>query len=812
MFSRRAVGLFNPRALVARPYGAPIHDSDTCFPIHEYPKLPFERSEVINRTMSRQAGRFARIIIPSPLKEPLTYRIPEELKDLVAVGMRVLIPLGKRKVSGIVFELVSETPLQHTKDVLAALDEAPIVDRLLLNLSQWASQYYVASLGEVLSTILPPSSRMEVESIVFAKCGSMQPDDLLGQKILDVLRNKKGRTSLKSLTRAFGKTDISNALKQLQSVEAVEIRERLPGQRRRRRIDRFQPCASPSADSKRFTLSTQQSAALAAIEARLKSGGFATFLLHGVTGSGKTEVYLRAMECVRSNGRQSLILIPEISLTPQLLNRVNARFNGRVGVLHSGLTAAERWAQWWQIKRGEVDIVVGARSAVFAPLHNIGLIIADEEHDGSYKQDDGLRYNARDVAVMRGKLSACPVILGSATPSLESYENCRQGRYQLLEISQRVEQRPLPTIEIYDLRNQFKAVSETSTNAAGTESRKQKSAGERLLSDPLANALRQNFEDNRQTLIFLNRRGFANFLQCTRCGYVLRCSYCSVTLTLHSKRNLVRCHHCDFSRPAGELCPDCNNETLAGVGAGTEQIEKTLQELIPEARIARMDRDTTSKRGSHADLMRRWERGDFDILIGTQMITKGHDVSGVTLVGALLADMSLNLPDFRSAERTFQLLSQVAGRSGRGNDPGRVIVQTYGPEHYAIEPLITHDYKKFFAKEIEFRRTLGYPPFGKLVNLRLDGPNPKNVELKAQALANKIRAIQSRNPQYREHIEILGPAPSPIEKLRNRYRWQLLLKGNQIGPLIALANVARETFTRARNVRLHVDVDPYNML
>jgi primosomal protein N' (replication factor Y) (superfamily II helicase) len=774
--------------------------------------LPFEVSEVINRAMSQQAGKFARIIIPLPVKEPLTYGVPDKLEHLVTVGMRVLIPLGKRKVSGIVFELISETPLQHIKDIIAVLDEAPIVDELLLALSHWASQYYVASLGEVLSTMLPPTSRIEIDSIVVIKSRSMQSNDVLGQKILDVLGNKKGRTSLKSLTRAFGGTNISNALKQLQATGNVEIRERLPGQRRRRRFDGSQLSRSPSADLGRFRLSTEQHAALATIKARLKTGGFATFLLHGVTGSGKTEVYLRAIESVRDSGRQSLILIPEISLTPQLLERVNARFNSRVGVLHSGLTPAERWAQWWQIKRGDVDVVVGARSAIFAPMPNLGLIIADEEHDGSYKQDEGLRYNARDVAVMRGKLSTCPVLLGSATPSLESYENCRQGRYQLLQISQRVEQRPLPSVEIFDLRNQFKSPDPTATNSAARAWRKQKSAGGRLLSDPLATAIKRNFEDNHQTLIFLNRRGFANFLQCTRCGYVLRCSYCSVTLTLHLKRNVVRCHHCDFSKPVEKVCPDCGTETLAGVGAGTEQIEATLHEVVPEARIARMDRDTTGKRGSHADLIRRWESGEIDILIGTQMITKGHDVSGVTLVGALLADMSLNMPDFRSAERTFQLLSQVAGRSGRGDDPGRVIIQTYEPEHYAIQPLIDHNYQKFFAKEIEFRRALGYPPFGKLVNLRLDGPNPEHVEAKAQGLFKKIRAIQSSNPKYRDHIEILGPAPSPIEKLRNRYRWQLLLKGNQISPLIGLASAVRETFTRARNVRLHIDVDPYNML
>jgi primosomal protein N' (replication factor Y) (superfamily II helicase) len=780
--------------------------------VHDYRELPFEMFEVINRAMSPQAEKFARIIIPSPIKEPLTYGVPDNLRHLVTVGMRVLIPLGNRKVSGIVSDHISETPLPDIKNIIAVLDEAPIVDEQLLTLSHWASQYYVASLGEVLSTILPPNSRVEIDSIIAAKSESTQTDDVLGQTILDVLRDKNGRTSLKSLTRAFGGTNISTALKQLQSAGDVEIRERLPGQRKSRRFDGSQMPQSPSADLKRFTLSTEQHAALVAIKARLRSGGFATFLLHGVTGGGKTEIYLRAMECVRDIGARSLILIPEISLTPQLLDRVNARFNGRVGILHSGLTPAERWAQWWRIKGGDVDIVVGARSAVFAPVPNLGLIIADEEHDGSYKQDDGLRYNARDVAVMRGKLSACAVVLGSATPSLESYENSLQGRYQLLEISQRVEQRPLPSVEIFDLRNQSKSVGVAATDGGSEGWRKQKSAGERLLSDPLATAIKRNFINKRQTLVFLNRRGFANFLQCTRCGYVLRCSYCSVTLTVHLKRKIVRCHHCDFSRPVERVCPDCGTETLAGIGAGTEQIEQTLYALVPEARIARMDRDTTGKRGSHADLIRRWESGDIDILIGTQMITKGHDVSGVTLVGALLADMSLNLPDFRSAERTFQILSQVAGRSGRGDDPGRVIIQTYEPEHYAIQSLIDHDYKKFFAKEIEFRRALGYPPFGKLVNLRLDGPSSEHVEAKAQALFKKIRAIQSGNPKYREHVEILGPAPSPIEKLRNRYRWQLLLKGDQISPLIGLASAVRETFTRTRNVRLHIDVDPYNML
>jgi primosomal protein N' (replication factor Y) len=332
------------------------------------------------------------------------------------------------------------------------------------------------------------------------------------------------------------------------------------------------------------------------------------------------------------------------------------------------------------------------------------------------------------------------------------------------------------------------------------------------VSERFIDLLRQNFAAKHQTLIFLNRRGFANFLQCTLCGYVWRCPYCSVTLTLHLKRKQLNCHHCDYRRPTTSICPECKNESLTGVGAGTEQVETTLQQLIPEARIARMDRDTTAKRGSQEALIRRWGRGELDILVGTQMITKGHDVAGVTLVGALLADLSLNLPDFRAAERTFQLLSQVGGRSGRGDAPGRVIIQTYAPDHYALEFLIAHDYKGFFAAESEFRRALSYPPYGRLVNLRLDGPKMSEVEQRARALAAGLRELQTGTAKFRDTIEVLGPAPAPIEKLRNRFRWQLLLKGKQSAALLDFARHARGLMPRAPNLRLHIDVDPYSML
>src|SRR5262245_10373904 len=602
--------------------------------------------------------------------------------------MRVLIPLKKRTMTGIVSEILEENPLAQAKEIFATLDDRPILSQDLLELAQWVCRYYLASLGEVLGTMLPPNSRRDSNRTVVLKADHRPVTDELCRKVLLAIGQRKGKLSVKTLTHQFPGQNITRLLARLESLGAVTIEDRLAKQRRKTTAP-FTPITSVLAhDPNWFQLTREQESALGMIGKRLENGGFETFLLHGVTGSGKTEVYLRAIQQARALGRRSLILIPEISLTPQLLDRVNARFAGKVGVLHSALTAAERWAQWWRIAHGDVDIVIGARSAVFAPLPNLGLIVVDEEHDSSYKQEDGLCYNGRDVAVVRGKSLGCAVILGSATPSLESYENCRQGRYRLLEITQRVEQRPLPVIRPIDLRLQCRPSESAKNSRDIIQASRAKNANRPLMSESFVDLLRQNLTAKRQTLIFLNRRGFANFLQCTLCGYVWRCPYCSVTLTLHLKQRSISCHHCDYRRPTTNSCPECKNESLTAIGAGTEQVEAILRHLMPEARVARMDRDTTSKRGSHEALIRRWERGEIDILVGTQMITKGHDVSRVTLVGALLADLSLNLPDFRASERTFQLLSQVAGRSGRGDDPGRVVIQTYAPDHYALQFLV----------------------------------------------------------------------------------------------------------------------------
>jgi primosomal protein N' (replication factor Y) len=754
--------------------------------------------------MQREAERFARVVIPSPLKEPLTYSIPPELRSDLTIGSRVLVPLGKRKVTGVVADFVLDTLLKEVKQLLAILDERPILDRQLLELCQWASQYYLSPIGEVLATILPPALRTESRRILVLRPGDFPVIGELETRILAEARKKKGRVTIKSLARRFSRGGFYRALNRLVTLGAAEVQEWPRRERSRKTGEILRNAEKPLEHLRIPSLTPEQQESLRVIQARLERGGFETFLLYGVTGSGKTEVYLRAMEEARRANRRSLILIPEISLTPQLLDRLQGRFPGGIGILHSALTSSERWSQWWQIVNGTVDVVVGARSAVFAPVPDLGLIVVDEEHDSSYKQEDGLRYHARDLAVMRGKLSGCPVLLGSATPSVESFENCQEGRYRLLELTQRVEQRALPRIEVLDLRAESK--EEMQKLEAKKDVGNLKLPTFSPLSRRLKEALQENHARGQQSLLFLNRRGFANFLQCLLCGFVLKCPHCSVSLTLHLGQRGVFCHHCGFRKSVSDSCPGCGNLTLSGVGFGTEQVEQELTRIIPRARIGRMDRDTTRKRGSQERLIRQWEKGEIEILVGTQMITKGHDVSGVTLVGAILADLSLNLPDFRAAERTFQLLTQVAGRAGRGKEPGRVIIQTYNPEHYALQHVITHDYKGFFAAEIDFRRALNYPPFSRLVHFRLEGPEAQEVEGSAKLLSKRLRE------GHRQGQEILGPAPAPIERLRRRYRWQILLKGEKGPGLLKFAQQALAVHPRSRSTRLYIDVDPYNML
>ncbi|HET8732664.1 MAG TPA: primosomal protein N', partial [Anaeromyxobacteraceae bacterium] len=496
-------------------------------------------------------------------------------------------------------------------------------------------------------------------------------------------------------------------------------------------------------------LTADQSAALARISAA--SGAFRTFLLHGVTGSGKTEVYLQAIAAARAAGKGALVLVPEIALTPQLAGRFRARFGDQVALLHSGLSDRERHGEWLRLRRGEARICVGVRSAVFAPVQDLGIVVVDEEHDPSFKQDDGPGYHARDLAVVRAREEGAVCVLGSATPSLETLENARTGKYERIELPRRIDDRPLPAVRIVDLSRIRKGAPLPG-----------------LLSPALTDALGATVRAGRQAILFLNRRGFQTLVLCRDCGREERCAHCSVSLTLHARRGVLLCHYCGATERMSPRCPDCGGER-GGVGVGTEQVEAAVRELLPSARVARMDRDSVSGGGDVAELLARFARRELDVLVGTQMVTKGHDFPGVTLVGVVLADTALALPDFRAAERTFQLLTQVAGRAGRGDDPGQVIVQTFHPHSPAVAFAVGHDHAGFAEVELDRRRALGYPPFGRMLAVRVEG-SEAGARRTAEALGE---AAQAALPPG---VTMLGPAPAAIERIRGRNRWHLLFR------------------------------------
>jgi primosomal protein N' (replication factor Y) len=534
-------------------------------------------------------------------------------------------------------------------------------------------------------------------------------------------------------------------------------------------------------------LSPDQDAALAAIGTAAAAGSYAPFLLFGVTGSGKTEVYLQAIARVLDAGRSALVLVPEIALTPQLVLRFRRRFGDAMAVLHSGLSDGERFDEWRRIRRREVRIVIGARSAIFAPLDDIGIIVVDEEHDGSYKQSDGLRYNGRDLALLRGKLNDAVVLLGSATPLVTTWHAVQEGRLGCLRLPSRVGGGELPPVTVVDSRPERGA----------------------LLTAGVRQALEETLERGEQSLLFLNRRGFATFLVCRDCGATLTCPNCAVTLTHHQGKNRHLCHYCDYAVPAPSLCPACGGGEIGLYGAGTERVEHLLTEAFPAARIGRMDRDTVRGKGGHARVLRQLESGEIDILVGTQMITKGHDVAGVSFVGVVSTDAFLNLPDYLSAERTFQLLTQVAGRAGRGELSGRVMVQTLAPDHYAVQAAKDHDFEGFYREEIRHREEAFYPPFARLACVQVSAVVAGLAERSAAATADFLRG-EIRRLGLR--IILLGPAPAPLARLRGRSRWQILLKAAERKELHHLVALLRRDFVPPSGCRCQVDVDPVDML
>jgi primosomal protein N' (replication factor Y) len=545
-------------------------------------------------------------------------------------------------------------------------------------------------------------------------------------------------------------------------------------------------------------LFAQQKRAHEAIGVALEKGEFSTHLLYGVTGSGKTEVYYKAIRHTIDLGRQALLMVPEIALAGYLEGIFRSRLGKKLAIYHSGLSKRERYGEWTRMVKGEVDLAIGARSALFAPLPRLGLIIVDEEHDFSFKQEEGPRYQARDAAVVRGKIEDAVVVLGTGTPSVQTYHNAKRGRYGLISMPTRVEKRPLPKIQIVDMKK--------ASSGRG---------GEGILSEGMKEAIQRNLEEERQSIIFLNRRGFHRVYLCRSCGKALTCPNCDVTLIYHKGDNRLACHYCGFYSERRERCNACGQNRLKAYGFGTERLEKELSDIFPEARVGRMDRDSTRRKGYATKILKRFNEQEMDILVGTQMVTKGYHFPNVTLVGVIAADLSLGFPDFRAAERTFHLLSQVAGRAGRGDHPGTVIIQTFNPEHYAIRSAKDHDHESFFNNEKELRFQLGYPPFSHLACLRFQGNSKKLTESMSHHLSRKLHGILTSRRKRGEAIQILGPVEAPMSKLKGKFRWQILIKSKSVQNLhLFLREVdhMKARLLKGSGVNLVIDVDPYQML
>ena len=745
---------------------------------------------------SNSSSQIIEIAIPLYLDRTFHYLVPENLREQALSGRRALVPFGNRRLTGYILGGAEESGIANLKEIIDVLDSEPLWTGKELEFFRWTASYYQHPLGEVVRTALPAGINIQTRKGTSGEQGALTggrtalrekfylPGPVLevprqpGSKAMEILAviREAGDISGAELRKRFGAC--TPQLKRLTELGLCSAEEREVFR------DPFKDHVV-SRDEPRL-LHTHQKSALDAVSRCLDGKLFTPFLLYGVTGSGKTEVYLQAISHALELGKNALVLVPEIALTPQLTGRFQARFGGGIAILHSGLSDGERYDEWRRIRRGLARIVIGARSAIFAPLDNIGIIIVDEEHESSFKQSDGLRYNARDLALVRGRMECAAVVLGSATPLVTSIHAAESGRLTLLELPERVEGRPMPIVDLVAMKGSKETIS-----------------------GALSASLAETFDQGRQAIVFLNRRGFATFLVCSDCGKPLTCPNCSVTLTYHRQRGQSLCHYCDYAVPAPGTCPSCGGTTLSELGAGTEKLEHDLKELLPTARIVRMDSDTTSGKGSHGRLLSRMSDGSADILVGTQMIAKGHDFPEVTLVGVVNAEASLGMPDFRAAERTFQLLSQVIGRAGRGEIPGRVVVQALDPEQYAISSAAGHDASGFYRQELEFRREAGYPPFTYLAAFALSGLSEQAVSGQADATARTLARLKS---ELKIRVEILGPAPSPIYRLRNRFRRQILLKAANRGDLHRLLTSWRQQGTAVSTVRISVDIDPVDMM
>ncbi len=740
-------------------------------------------------------ARLVSVAVPVPALDLLTYTVPDA-HAIPPAGARVVVPLGRRTLTGVVIgEADPPDGDFEVRDLIDVLDTEPFLPRDIIELADWVGDYYLAGPGATLSMAMPPhalTNRVDAFRTVRTVALTAEGHDLAGRaemlstKQADAVLLLQGAPDGISAPRLAARGITAAVVARLEMMGLVTIRQE------RQDRDPFASGHGATAvvDTASRALTDEQHAALDRLRELAEAREFRVALLHGITGSGKTEIYLHLADAVRRSGRGVLMLVPEIALTPAVAAVFRARFGTGVAIQHSGLSDGERHDQWHRIRRGDVDVVIGTRSAVFTPLSRPGLIIVDEEHDTSYKQEETPRYHGRDVAVMRGKFAGALVVLGSATPSMESFYNTRQQRYELISLTRRVLDRPLATVKIVNMREEY---AEEGPDV--------------ILSRELRSSIELRLDRREQVLVLLNRRGFATAVVCRQCGGTVECPNCSVSLTVHTGRRdwRARCHYCNFSRIVPKTCPQCAAPYLEHIGFGTERVESEIQALFPDARIGRVDRDTIRRRGSLAGLLNRFARQELDVLVGTQMIAKGHDFPQVTLVGVISADVGLGLADFRAAERTFQLLTQVAGRAGRGEQAGEAIIQTLFPGHYSIQLATSQDYPAFFEKEIDFRQKMRYPPLIAMVNVVVRG---KSYDAAMEAAADLARRTEERATGG---FVILGPAPAPLTKLRGEHRAQFFLQGTS---RVAMRTALREALAASPEIarRASVDIDPISVL
>ncbi|MCK4753591.1 MAG: primosomal protein N' [Calditrichia bacterium] len=805
------------------------------------------------------------VVFNLSIEKSFTYIVPPEILSEISVGQRVLAPFGKRELTGIVIKVTDRDPGLKCKDIIDVLDEKPLISKDMLDLTRWMSEYYLASWGSTLQIALPKG--LDRKSNVYVDIIEDENSDLAEltenqRHLYDIIDREPGKTTF-YYRKKFGTGSFDYNLRVLEEKYLIDRRKKISAERVRKKLirnftvsedisekfsglrknDELQALLLPlrgrtlssnefrqqtglspgriktllkrglltiseseiyreyfqgyQEKQKKITLNDDQRLVLAEVNKAIRKSSFNVFLLHGVTGSGKTQIYLESIKSVLQQNKSAIVLIPEISLTPQTVGRFKNYFPDLIYVFNSRMSLGERYDTWRKVEQSEKCIVIGPRSALFLPVQNPGIIIVDEEHDGSFKQESPApRYHARDTAIYRARMNDAVVILGSATPSMESYYNVYQGKYHLLKLEKRIENLEMPAVHIINMK----------TIKTGEEQT-------RIFSRELLEKIRERIENREQIILLQNRRGFSSYLQCKQCGHTTKCPHCDIYLTFHASSKSLQCHYCGYSMSATNSCPKCGGSQIKYIGAGTQQIERELQRLIPVVRILRMDFDTTSMKNAHENILKRFKDGKADILLGTQMIAKGLDFENVSLVGVISADIGLTLPDFRSAERIFQLLTQVAGRAGRKRKQGEVVIQTSMENHYAIQFARKHDFKGFYAQESVYRKESGYPPFTRLIKIGISSDDVREVNRMARDIVLRLKKYSNGN------YTVIGPAPAPVIRLKNKYRWQVLLKVHgqkdqsrkKVRALLKSA-LEQPVFSKKGSQTVSIDVDPMDMM